>query len=559
MSTDIIDAPMAATALPTITPDMMMSTFGAPAISRMWDGERFPGGFGYTELLQLNYWELRARSQQLYRQNLYARGIIRRLCTNLIHVGLHLEAEPDPMILGIDESILSEWTTSTETRWHLWESTPALCDFKGQKTFGALQAQAKLTALVSGDVLVVLHQDALTGLPKVRLVDGSRVQSPFGATPNEPKLAVGHSILHGVERDQDGRHCAYWIVSSDETTFERRMSRLPSVGDTGRRQAWLVYGTPLLLEEVRGEPILSILLQSLRELDRMRDAVQRKALLSGILALFIKRDLPDVTATRPLTAGSVGGGAVVRGSTTAMVPSVPFAERRFNISERVPGVILDELAAGETPQAMGSTGTDEKFNDFEEGMISAMAWSLEIPPEILKLAFSSNYSASQASIQELKNFIAVARVQWGDDLCQPIYNEYLIAEVLAGRIKADGFLEAWRDPMQFDVYAAWTLAAWPGQVKPALDIYKNAKGYELLLELGLITRDRAARETTGTKFTANVAALKRENEALAEANKALVELKNAGKPVAPAAPTAPPKRDLTVVPKSLPLPKEEDN
>lgn len=536
-------------ALPTITVDMMGGGFGAPAVGGMWDGERYPGGFGITELLSLNYWELRARSAQLYRTNLYARGIIRRLVTTVVNVGLHLEAEPDPMVLGIDQSILSEWTTNTETRFHLWENSPALCDFKGQKTFGALQAQAKLAALVSGDVLVVLHQDALTGLPRVRLVDGSLVQSPFGYTPDEPKLAAGHSILHGVERDGNGRPVAYWIVSSDATTPERRMSRLACVGASGRKQAWLVLGTPSLLDEVRGEPILSILLQSLRELDRMRDAVQRKALLNGILSIFIKRDLPDVVATRPLTGG--GGGAVMRGAMSPALPGVPVPPRRFNIADRQPGVILEELAPGETPIGMSSTGTDIAFNAFEEGMISSMAWSLEIPPEILKLAFSANYSASQASIQQLKNFIAVARMQWGDDFCQPVYEAYLTSEVLTGRIKAPGFLEAWRDPMQFDVYAAWTLAAWPGMVIPALDILKNAKGYELLLEMGLITRDRAARETTGTKFTANVAALKAENALLADANKALVELENAGKPVAP---TAPPTK-LTVVPKT----KEEDN
>jgi hypothetical protein len=46
------------------------------------DGSKFAGGFGVTELLLADYWTLRQRSSQLFEQNLYARGLIRRLVTN---------------------------------------------------------------------------------------------------------------------------------------------------------------------------------------------------------------------------------------------------------------------------------------------------------------------------------------------------------------------------------------------------------------------------------------------------------------------------------------------
>jgi lambda family phage portal protein len=526
-------------ALPVITPDAM-SPYMAPVRNLWHDGEKYPGGFGFTEILTADYWTLRARSAQLFRTNVYARGICRRIVTNAINTGLALESLPDEKILGFDEDALHGWTDDVENRFDLWSYSPALCDYRGQQSFGALQAAAKLAALVSGDVLCVLHQDAVTGLPKVRLVDGARVQSPFGVGPNEPSIPAGHVIRHGVELDAQGRHVAFWIVTADEK-LERRVERLPAMGTTGRRVAWLVYGTDKLLDDVRGEPILSLVLQSLREIDRYRDSVQRKAAVNSILAMFVKKD-QEVMGSRPLT-----GGAVVRGVSTVASAQPGGTKRTYNFTEMIPGAVLDELAPGETPQPFSSQGTDQAFGEFERAIISAIAWALELPPEILTLSFSSNYSASQAAIQELRLTLQPWRQDFADAFTQPIYVEWLISEVLAGRIKADGLLESWRDPSLFVEFAAWTGADWTGAIKPSIDPVKTAEGYTKLIEQGLITRDRAAREVTGQKYSKNVAKLKRENELLADANKAI---RDAEKPAAP--PTAPP---LKIVPK----PKEENS
>jgi capsid protein len=527
-------APEVAPALPRVVaprePTMLeLMSNGQPAPMRqVWhNGEKYPGGFGFTELLFTDYWTLRARSTQLFKDNLYARGVVRRLVTNIINTGLALEATPEGAILGADEDELAEWAELVENRFHLWESTPALCDYCAGKGFGALQAQAQLTALISGDVLVVLLQDPITGLPRVRLVDGQRVQSPFGA--NVRALAPGHEIKHGVELDADGRQVAYWLVSPSSTA-QPKLERLAATGPSGRRQAWLVYGTELLLDEVRGEPLLSIILQSLREIDRYRDAVQRKAVINAILAMFIKKEQNNV-GSRPFTMGAVAKGK------DAMPGPTQGARRVFNFTEMIPGAVLDELAAGEEPHGFTPNGTDEKFGDFEDAIISAIAWVHEIPPEILKLSFSSNYSASQAAINEFKMFLNVKREWWGGMFCQPIYVDWLISEVLAGRVVAPQLLDAWRDPKMFDRLAAWLSADWSGAIKPSVDLNKQATGYTALIEQGLITRDRAARETTGTKYSKNAAKLLRENLALERAMAPIKRLEAMGK-AAPAAPGA---------------------
>jgi lambda family phage portal protein len=508
---------------PEIAPAPSADAMGAAPIRAGWhDGEKFPGGLGFTELLVADYWTLRARSTQLFRKNIYARGLIRRLVTNIITTGLALEAEPDSKIVGLDDEKLLDWADVVENRFHLWERWPELCHELGRDAFGQIQAQALITALISGDVLVTLLQDPATGLPRVKLIDGARVQTPFGVGAAAPRLAPGHVIKHGVELDAGGRHVAYWVVKVDEKTSERRAERLPRVGPaTGRRQAWLVYGTDKLLDDVRGEPMLSIILQSLHEIDRYRDAVQRKAVINSILAMFIKKDTETV-GTRPLM-----GGATLRGKTVAA--ATDGKPRTYKFTEMIPGAVLDELAAGESPQGFPPTGTDEKFSEFESAIVYAIAWCFEVPPEILTLSFSSNYSASQAAINEFKLFLNVRRAVWGDDFCQPIYVEWLLSEALSGKIKAPGLLEAWRDPARYDPFVAWVLADWTGAIKPSVDLGKQADGYTKLIDQGLITRARAAREVTGTKYAKNVAQLERENEQLAAARK----------PIAPPAPEPP--------------------
>ena len=484
-----------------------------PAYRWSWNnGEKFPGGFGPTEFLLPDYWTLRARSAQLFKKNIYARGIVRRLVTNEINTGLHLEATPEEKVLGVPEDSLADWAEDVENRFAIWAREAYLCDHDERLSYGAIQALARQEALVVGDVLCVLRQDQRTRLPRLQLINGSKVRTPFG----KDRQRDGNRVEHGVEIDKQGRHVAYWIQQHDDTG-RPAFKRLPAYGEkSGRRLAWLYYGSDKRMDEVRGEPLLGIVFQSLQEIDKYRDSTQRKALINSMLAMFVTKTA-DKPGTRPLT-----GGAIRRGLDTTLDTSNN--ERSFRTAELIPGLILDELQQGEEPKAFPTHGTDEKFGDFEEAIVQGVAWCFEIPPEILRLSFSSNYSASQAAINEFKIYLNRARHTFAECLCQPVYQEWLVAEVLAGRIKADGLLEAWRDPGMFAELGAWMSSDWAGQIKPAVDLTKLVKGYEGLIAMGACTRDRASRELTGTKYSKNVQKLARENEQLAAANKPIAEL-----------------------------------
>ncbi len=498
-------------ALPSSTGDSIdVEALGPYDVQYRYEtGSKYPGGYGQTSVLITDYWTLRQRSAELFEQNLFARGIIRRLVTNEIVTGLNLECTPEEAILGKPEESLADWAETVENRFVLWGDDPVLCDQKELDTFGSLQANIRAEALIAGDVLVTMRQSPVTGLPRIQLTPGSAVQNPWPM----PKLRQGSRICHGVELDSMDHQVAYWVRQADGTS-----KRLPAYGEkTGRRLSWRVYGCDKRLDQVRGKPLLALVLQSLKEIDRFRDSTQRKAVVLSMLAMFIKKE-QAMPGSRPLAAGAVRAGSGVSQLDSDGVP------RRFNAVDMMPGLSLDELQVGETPQAFSTQGTVESYGDFEDSIICGIAWALELPPEILKLSFSSNYSASQAAINELKVYLYKTRTKFGDDVCTPIYKEWLISEVLNQRIIANGLLEAWRDPKQYDTWGAWTSCDWNGAVKPAVDASKLVKGYQAMLEAGLITRDRAARELTGMKFSKIAKLLKRENVLLVDANRVLLEL-----------------------------------
>lgn len=481
----------------------------SPWQNSVYDGGKFLNGFGATQFQHIDYWTLRARSDQLFNENLYARGIIKRLITNEINTGIWPEACPEAEILGISEDELATWSETVETRFGIWAKMPGICDFKQKSTFAAIERAARMEALISGDVLIVLRSSPKTKLPMIQLVRGSAVQTPL---MSDFKIREGHKINQGVELNKSGRVVAHWIKQPDGTS-----ERLPAFGEkTGRRISWLLYGTEKRLDEVRGIPMLSLVLQSLKEIDRYRDSAQRKAVVNSIVAMFIKKGT-DKMGTMP-----VSGGATRKDSVTTTDSNGTL--NNYQIASQLPGVVYEELQEGEEPVLLGGQGTDVNFGTFEASIMQAVAWANEIPPEILTLAFSNNYSASQAAINEFKIYLTKFWGEFGDDFCTPIYNEWLLSETLLGNVKAEGLLQAWRDKTRYAELGAWLAVEWYGSIKPSTDTAKQVKGSKAALDEGWTTNAREARNTTGTKFSKNVKRLIKENQQKADMLRPLLEL-----------------------------------
>lgn len=481
------------------TPEIQAVADGAGGWTISWfDGEKFTGGYGATKSVKVDYWTLRARSKEMWYASHFARGFIERIVTNKINTGLEPEAQPVESVLGVPRDSLDDWTDAVEEAWDLWSSTPELCDYYGRRTFGQLQDQAETEAAVAGDCLWVQRAGEAGAAPRVQLIEGSLVRTPIDRF-------MDPLVRHGVELNQAGSEIGYW-VQQDDGTFRQ----IPAYAPNGIRIAWLHRSGRELIGAVRGQPLLSNVLQSMKEIDRFRDSVQRKAVMSSMLALVVEREQPGVSVS-PFGGGAVRSGVATDGGPTTTT-STP---RTYNIKELLPGTIVDEMPVGAKIKAIPSTGTDEKYGDFESAVMSSMAWSKGIPPEIMFLTFSSNYSASQAAISELRNSLEPERENFAVNNCQPSYIDWLAAEVLSGRILAPGFVQgllghSYADRMKL---AAWCRTEWTGPVKPMLDPVKMAKGQKLLIGMAATHYGRSARELTGTSFTKNIRRLAKERAA----------------------------------------------
>ena len=179
-------------------------------VQTIFNGDTFPGSFGITkDYTFVDYYTLRKRSVQLFKENPYARGILRRILRNEINKGLTLEANPLTMYTKMKEEETVLWSQKAELDFNIWAENPKLCDYYNQKTFGQLQLDVRQTALISGDCLVVLRISPETKMPYIQLIDGSHVRTPLGYT-----LRKGNKILHGIEFDNLGRQVAYYISNN---------------------------------------------------------------------------------------------------------------------------------------------------------------------------------------------------------------------------------------------------------------------------------------------------------------------------------------------------------
>jgi len=191
------------------------------------------------------------------------------------------------------------------------------------------------------------------------------------------------------------------------------------------------------------------------------------------------------------------------------------------------GMSYDVLQQGEEPTPYTNKGTDEKFGEFEQAIIHAVAWANQIPPAILTLKYEHNYSASQGEINEFKMYLNKYRAKISRNFCVPVYTEWLINETLTRKIKqpTPGFQDSITGAGMLDVFGAWISSDFSGAIKPSTDKKKLVQAYREEIAEGLITNQRAARELNGTKFTDNIKKLEQENKLKVKAARPLAEFK----------------------------------
>lgn len=454
------------------------------------------GGGSHREDIEDNIDPLRQRSRDLYYggSNL-ATGAIKRLRTNTVGVGLHLKASINEEILKITSEQARELEENIEREFAHWADSTN-CDMERLDNFYQLQQLALLNALLSGDSFALMKTTKRTGSIydlRIELIEADRI-----STPDTEK--VNPLFCEGVEKNKDGEVIAYHISKFHPLSFTdrnpREWVRVAAYGEkTGRRNILHVMNRERI-GQVRGVPFLSPVIETIKQLGRYTEAEVLAAVINGLFTVFIEKE----SASDDVPFGE------------AVPEELQVDAEDEGSIELAPGAVID-LGEGEKANMVNPGRPNSNFDPFVIAVIKQIGAALEIPYEILIMAFNSNYSASRAAILEFFKVVKMYRSWFVTDFCQPIYEEWLSEAVAKGRIKAPGFFN---DPI---IKSAYCSAEWSGPSAGQLDPTKEVQAADLRVQGGYSTREREARELTGTDFYKNVKQRKREEELLKEVGK----------------------------------------
>lgn len=492
------------------------SLFLADIAQDTWNGSKFEGSFGpIDDYTFVDYWTLRKRSLRLFKENLYAKGIIRRLLWNEIHNGLVAAPVPVGSVIwpkleeSEQETKAAEYAERFSTEFNLYASTPAVFDWGKKQSFGDFQEQVRFESLVCGDGIIISRIDSRTGLPRWQWVNGDNIRTPDNYAPKG-----GNFIRHGVEFDKYGKKVAFHVRT--EINGNVHFERVPTRGEkSGRLISWMVYGSETLLDDTRGEPFLADTLYMLKELDRYRDAETRAAVINAMLAFFVERSQDAGKGARPSDGLSRLRPTV--GPAAEPENYNPFPDKKIgeDLREMKPGTFFDDLDPGQKIVSPATNRPNVNYRTFEEAIISGLAWTHGIPPEILMLKFGNNYSASRQANNEFEVYLSRQITKNANAFCRNIYAAFITQSILTGQLDAPGFLNAYADAKKWRVVSAWLQAAWLGLSRPSVDREKEIRASQLAVDNGFSTFDKEALRNSGMTFKQVMQTQKREREYMA--------------------------------------------
>jgi capsid protein len=438
-----------------------------------FDGEKNFGEIGPIKNYRPDYLALRLRSYQAYIESDAAQTIIKKFTKWVIGSGLKLQAEPEKDVLKSEGIILDSenFNDLVEARWRVLSKSKKI-DYAGMRNLNRLAWRTFIHSRLGGDILVILRY--VNDQIKVQLVDGMHVLSPmYGDEFYAQALSNGNEIRNGVELSPTGEHIAFYIregnISNGEV-FPSKFTykRIPAKSSEGDLTvAYLVYGFEYRLDGVRGLPLISALLETLKKMERYKEATLGSAEERQKIAFFIEHELgasgESPMAEAMVKALNVGGADFptddVEGKELANNIIATTNKQAFNMP---PGSKIS------TPD----TKPELHFKDFFQVNTDLLCAAVNIPPDVAMSKYNSNFSASRAALKDWEHTLLVERADFSMDFYQPIYNFFLEVEILKNKIQARGYLKA-RAEQNMMVLEAYRNCRFIGSSVPHIDPLKE--------------------------------------------------------------------------------------
>ena len=469
-----------------------------------------------AEDINANNYTLRQRSRILYMSAPVASAALKRQRTNIVGPGLRLKSTIDRETLGMTQEQAEAWQKRVQAEFNLWAQRKQACDATGVNNFYGMQQLVALSWPMSGDVFALVKRvDPTPLMPyslRLHILEADRVRTPTDAASIGGGVVTGflssglttgknkdngNTIYDGVEVDKNGAIVAYHIANTYPYQFDGAETKFARVEAYGK-----ATGLPNVLhimdserpEQYRGVPYLSQVIEPLLQMRRYTEAEITAAVVQSFFTAFITTEKDGDSAI----PNEVGGDGVVE------------ASKDPNEYEMGAGT-LNFLEPGEDVKFGAPTHPNTGFDKFMRAMAELVGAALEMPADLVLMAFGSSYSASRAGLLEAWKGFRMRREWMADDFCRPVFEIWLTEAVARGRISAPGFLT---DPI---IRQAYLGSEWIGPSQGQLDPVKEVNAAVTAIKHGLSTGEAEAMKLNGSDFRSNVDRLAVENEQLKKA------------------------------------------
>lgn len=430
-----------------------------------YTGEKNLGEMGPIIDYRPDYDALRFRSWQSYLESEITQTVLKKFVIWIIGSGLKIQCEPSKKVLESEKISLKseEFNEVVEARFSVFAKS-VHADYSGMRSLHRAAKRAFRDAIIGGDVLVVLRY--IDKQVKVQLIDGAHVGSPMIGNAFWSKAKEsGNTIRHGVEISPTGEHVAFF-VKKGLFDYERIAAKGSASGLT---MAFLVYGLEYRLDSVRGLPLISAMLETIKKLERYKEATVGSA-----------EERQKIPYTIVHGLGSTGESPLQKQMAKAFNVG---ADSTKDIPVDVQGKQLADTIAVTTNKQVFNMPIDSKmevheskgelhFKDFYTVNIDLVCAALGIPPEIAMSKYNSNFSASRAALKDWEHTINVTRDDFSSEFYSKIYTFWLEIEILKNKIQAPGYLAA-KDEKNYIILDAYRNARFVGANVPHIDPLKE--------------------------------------------------------------------------------------
>jgi lambda family phage portal protein len=435
---------------------------------------------------------LRERSRDAFMGIPLAAAAVETLDTNVIGEGLFPAPNIDGDALGLDETETTDLNKEIADKWEWWASDPRECDFEAKHSFYTLLHTAFQSMLLSGDCPVLFPLKPRLGTLfdlRLRILEADRVMNPSPAFIGQNLL---QNIFNGVELSDEGELVAYHIANRHPLSVGQQFGRFAPINQTfrvepfgaltGRRNMVLLM-RPERPEQRRGVPILSVCLELLKQMGRYIDSTVVGAVIQSYFTAFITSEFPDPTIFDSLL--------------TEKQKKEIYDLNPYNV-QLGPGIV-NFMRPGHSVNFANPTMPQATFGEFTIAVCKFIGAALGIPHEVLLKQFNASYSASRAALLDFWRRVRKYRALVIDQLCQPVYEEWLTDAISLGRIV--NFKGGFDDPY---IRKAMLRCIWTGSSAGSLDPQKEVMAADLKVKCGFSTIERESAELNGSNYRDNV-------------------------------------------------------